>query len=304
MIEPPVWSGEQLEAGRKVGIAEFRRVRFEEPLEDYLEAFELYLGTADELLEATVDLSDLENQALGILSQKSSFLAFRYLAGPPISLDDLKTLAEADSLRPSVLRRDPALVRRLVETVLIGLDRGRFPWVQEQREPTEAERKAAVLASAALMATSRVGTKRRSDEKKRQEGRVEEALMDAHWEKVATRTIRTLADAPARGQFCRESKFGERKADFIARLWDDRILALECKVSNSATNSVKRLNNDAAVKAEIWRTDFGARQVVSAALLSGVYKLHNLENAQARGLTIFWAHDLGEMVAWMERTRG
>ena len=43
---------------------------------------------------------------------------------------------------------------------------------------------------------------------------------------------------------------------------------------------MKRLNNDAAVKAETWRTDFGTTQVVPAAVLSGVYKLHNLEEAQ------------------------
>jgi hypothetical protein len=66
---------------------------------------------------------------------------------------------------------------------------------------------------------------------------------------------------------------------------------------------VKRLNNDAAAKAEVWRQDFGAQQVVPAAVLSGVYKLHNLENAQERGLTLFWAHDLQPMLDWLHRTR-
>ena len=50
-------------------------------------------------------------------------------------------------------------------------------------------------------------------------------------------------------------------------------MPLECKVSNSSTNSVKRLNNDAAVKAETWRQDFGTVPIVPAAVLSGVYKL-------------------------------
>jgi hypothetical protein len=109
---------------------------------------------------------------------------------------------------------------------------------------------------------------------------------------VARRKVLTLTDAPEPGQFCGESYFGIRKADFLVRLWDSRIMPIECKVSNSATNSVKRLNNDAAAKAEAWSKDFGTRQVVPAAVLSGVYKLHNLEDAQARGLAIFWAHDL------------
>ncbi|HEU0078341.1 MAG TPA: XamI family restriction endonuclease [Longimicrobiaceae bacterium] len=275
----------------------------EEPLEDYLEAFEEYMGVTEDLLETTVDLTDLEGQALHILSDQGLTEAFRYLSGPPISLDDLKTLASAPSLHRKHLEKDPSLVRRIVQTVLIGLDRQRFPWLLEGREPSEAERSAAVLASAALMATRRVGTKRRSAGKREQEERVEAALLMAGMRRVPTRNITNLALAPEMGEFCRESMLGNRKADFVVRLWDQRILPIECKVSNSATNSVKRLNNDAAAKAEVWRQDFGARQVVPAAVLSGVYKLRNLEDAQARGLSLFWAHDLDVMLQWIEATR-
>src|SRR5207249_1486058 len=97
------------------------------------------------------------------------------------------------------------------------------------------------------------------------------ALLEANFSKVKTRRVRVLADAPAPGEFCRESMLGNRKADFILTLWDKRVMPIECKVSNSATNSVKRLNNDAAVKAVAWRHDFGATQIVPAAVLSGVY---------------------------------
>ncbi len=62
-------------------------------------------------------------------------------------------------------------------------------------------------------------------------------------------------------------------------------MPIECKVSNSATKSIKRLNNDAAVKAVSWRTDLGAANVVPPAVLSGVYKLRNLIDAQEKGLT-------------------
>lgn len=303
MIARPTYSPEELEKWRLQAIEEFRRVRMEEPLEDYLEAFEKYMGVTEDLLETTVDLTELEGQALHILSDQGLTEAFRYLSGPPISLDDLKTLASAPSLNRKQLEKDSSLVRRIVDTVLIGLDRHRFPWLIEGREPSEAERSAAVLASAALMATQRVGTKRRSASQKEQEARVEAALLGAGMRKVGTRNITNLALAPGMGEFCRESYLGPRKADFVVRLWDQRVMPIECKVSNSATNSVKRLNNDAAVKAEGWRQDFGALQVVPAAVLSGVYKLHNLEGAQARGLTLFWAHDLPVMLQWIAATR-
>jgi hypothetical protein len=304
MGDPVAWTSEELEEARLASIEDFRRERMEEPLEDYLEAFDDYLGATEHLLEATVDLTQLEGQALEILTDNDLREVFRYLAGPPISDDDLKTLAAAKSFSKRRLEGDPDLVRRIIATVFSGLDRRRFPWLPDDREPTEAERKAAVLASSAMMAMRRVSTRRRHAGKTRQEDRVEGALIGGGLSKVETRSVKgSLLEAPGPGEFCRESVLGSRKADFLVRLWDGRLMPIECKVSNSATNSVKRLNNDAAVKAEVWRSDFGTRQVVPTAVLSGVFKLHNLEEAQERGLTLFWAHDLGSLVHWISGSR-
>ena len=59
MIEPPLWTRDQLEADRVNAIGIFRKERMEEPLEDYLEAFDEYQGYIEELLETTVHLSQL-----------------------------------------------------------------------------------------------------------------------------------------------------------------------------------------------------------------------------------------------------
>jgi hypothetical protein len=134
-----------------------------------------------------------------------------------------------------------------------GLDRNRFPWVAEDREPTEAERGAAAMASAALIASRRVITARAHESKSEQ--LVKDRLIHESFTEVAPRDIPTLDQAPALGEFCGESLLGTRKADIVIRLWDRRVLALECKVSNSSTNSIKRLNNDAAVKAGIWLSE-------------------------------------------------
>lgn len=254
-------------------------------------------------MESTVDLAELGDHALSILTDSRMFEAFRYLAGPPISLDDLKVLADAKTISPSRLTADPVLVKRLVDIVLLGLDRRRFPWVTESREPTESEKSAAIVASAALVAAQRVATDRRSEGKTEQERRVEEMLLTERFEKVPTRPVNTLADAPALGQFCRECVLVTRKADLLVGLWDGRLMPIECKVSNSSTNSIKRLNNDAAIKAEFWRKDLGEVNVVPTAVLSGVYALKHLVEVQRRGLTVFWAHDLSKLAAWIESTR-
>lgn len=304
MIEPPIWTSEQLEADRLKSSAAFSKERLEEPLEDYLEAFDEYQGYVEEVLETTVDLSNLEAPALDVLGDQHLLEAFRYLAAPPISEDDLKVLADARSLAKGTLQKSPELVQRLIGVVRQVLDRRRFAWVVENREPTEAERDAAVMASAALLAASKTQTRRRTLGKEQQEAMVKEALKGLGFTEVPSRKIPNISHAPNAGEFCGESVLGNRKGDIIVRLWDQRLMPIECKVSNSSTNSVKRLNNDAAVKASSWKVDFGLRQVVPSAVLGGVYKLHNLLDAQSRGLTIFWAHDLTHLTDWIANTKG
>jgi XamI restriction endonuclease len=302
MIVPPRWTQEELKTERAKAQEVFRQERIQEPLEDYLEAFDQYQGVVEELLETTIDLSTLDETALSVLTEPALLEAFRYLAGPPISKDDLKVLSDA-VLSPGRLKNNPEMVKRVIEVVRAGLDRRRFPWVAERRDPTEAERSAAVLASAALIATSRVGTARRNVGKERQERLVRDALIGAGMSLVPNREVKTISQAPRPGEFCGESLLGKRKADLIIGLYDQRIMATECKVSNSSTNSVKRLNNDAAAKAEEWLDEFGRANIVPTAVLSGVYKTHNLVNAQDRGLTLFWAHDIARMVEWIRATR-
>lgn len=274
-----------------------------EPLEQYLDAFDEYRGTVEDLLEATVDLSQLADLAVDVVSDPAFQEALRYLAGPPISQADLKTLADVESLAASRIRADPEIARRIVETVLLGLDRRRFSWVAEGREPAPAEREAAALASAALWASQRISTNRRMEGKAEQEAAVRDRLTEAGFEEVSARPIRNLSEAPGPGEFCRETIFGSRKADLVVALWDGRKMPLECKVSGSELNSIKRLNNDAAVKAETWLREFGSLSVVSAAVLAGVFKRRHLIYAQERGLTLWWAHKLDALAEWVEETR-
>ena len=302
-LAPPRWSAERLEADVAAAVESFRHERGREPLDHYPAHVDECLGTMEELIELTVDLTQLRERAVEVVTDPGLLEALRFVAGPFISVDDLRVIART-TLAPTRLRADPGAAERIVDSVLAGIDERRFAWVREGREPDEAERQAAVLASATLMATERIRTLRRSEAKSTQEGAVAEALIAAGFARVERpRAIRTLEDAPAPGEFCDEVDFGGRKADLVVGLWDRRRMPLECKVSNSMTNSFKRVNNDAAMKAVGWLRAFGEDQVVPAAVLSGVFKPASLESAQARGLTVFWAHRLDELVEWIGRTR-
>lgn len=290
------------------GAAESRRLfrdeRLKEPLERWKTAFAQYetqfqqlfdkYGIANPVSLSPAQVAEIFREQLGD--------ALRYMAGPPISADDLKVLAEA-SLAPNILAGDAAQAQRILDTIVLAVDPSRFPWVAAGRAPTDAEKSAAILASAALITAQRVSTDRRNEGKEVQESAVKAYLKGLGFTEVPTRTIRTLTDAPGLGEFCGEALVGSRKADVPVRLYDGRLMPIECKVSNSSTNSVKRINNDAAVKAGIWHREFGTNQVVPTAILSGVFKVHNLIQAQTGGLTMFWAHELLALGTFIESTK-
>ena len=302
MIFPPRWTEEELRIDRQTAIDLFRDERTAEPLHAYLAAYDAYSSLVRSFLDKTDDLANLRSVGVRLLTDADLSNVLRYIPGPPISLDDLKTVADATLSRKRV-NSDSAMVERIVEIVLNGIDCLRFPWVQESRPATDVERHSAIVATAALMATRKTETLRRGKGKKEQEAKVEQYLYQAGLEQVPTRPIATLADAPKAGEFCGETMIGPAKADFIIGLWDRRTMAIECKVSNSALNSIKRLNHDAGAKAEAWLKDFGTRSLVPTAVLSGVYNLKSLTEAQDRNLTLFWAHDLEKMIGWIAKTK-
>jgi len=302
MIEPPIWSAAELDADRSRSEEVFRQRRMTEPLERYLAHFETSRDAVVSLLEQTVDLASLTERAGAILGDATLLDAVRYVTAPPVSVDDWKVVAEA-SLSRTRWAKDPAMLARLMQVIRDGLDRRRFPWIREQREASEAERDAAILATAALLATRKAETERRGSDRVQQEGLVAEALRSAGWRETPPRPVQSPDEEPGRGCFTRESLYGKRKADFIVHLHDGRVLLIECKVSNSSTNSVKRLNNDAAAKAAQWLDDHGRQHVVPAAVLAGVYKLHNLLNAQQSGLCLFWSHRIEQLTSWIVAAR-
>ncbi|MGH7061035.1 MAG: XamI family restriction endonuclease [Stellaceae bacterium] len=283
----------------------FRAQRKDEPRAVYAEFFESFVpvfrSLIDRSLPALAETLHEANRELiaAIVADKSSRMAFRYLAGPPISEDDLKTLASS-RLSAGALRTDQEQAERVREVVLSTIDPYRFPWIEAGRPATEREREIAVISSAALLASQRVGTRRRGDAKKQQEDDVKRLLRSIAFTEVAPREIRLLEDAPAPGEFCGEGKLGDTRADLVVRMLDRRCLAVECKVSNSAVNSFKRVNHEALGKARRWLNQFGTAGVVPSAVLSGVFKPENLAAAQQGGLYLFWSHQLDDLREFIE----
>ncbi|MBX9661107.1 MAG: XamI family restriction endonuclease [Nitrospiraceae bacterium] len=304
MVIPPQWSEKQLKAEADRARALFRQERLQEPLKKWTKTFDIYEQQFQQLFGeyGLANPDALNTDHLVDILKHHLDDALRYLTGPPISADDLAVLADT-SLSPSVLLKDREAAERVLATLRQAIDPRRFPWLVEGRLPSREEKSAAIIASATLVTAQRVSTDRRNEGKRTQEEAVMTFLKRIGFKEVRSRSITTLPDAPEPGEFCRESLVGSRKADIPVRLYDGRLMSIECKVSNSATNSVKRLNNDAAAKAQKWIEEFGTQQIVPVAVLSGVFKVKNLVQAQNSDLTLFWAHKLPAMRNFIMRTR-
>lgn len=136
-----------------------------------------------------------------------------------------------------------------------------------------------------------------------QEDAVKAELVARGFVEVPRRNIRHIGDAPNPGEFCPESLLGTTRGDVIVTLRDRRVMAIECKASNSSVNSFKRLNHEALGKAAKWTQGFGPLHVVPAAVLSGVFAPANVEAAQGAGLAIYWQNRIADLGDFLEAAR-
>ncbi len=245
MRAPQRWSDQELAADAKEARAVFRKTRLEEPLQRWVDTFDAHKAQFERLLSqfGLAHPANLTAPRVAEVFAEHLDEALRYLTGPPISADDLKVLAETQSLSSAALLKDEASAARIAEIILRTIDPRRFPWVKENRVPKPPKRAAAVLASAALLAAQKLATFRRNISKRAQEQAVKLHLREVGLKEVNARTIRIFDEASKPGEFCGESLVGNNKADIPVRLHDGRLLAIECKSSNSAVNSFKRVNH-------------------------------------------------------------
>lgn len=294
---PPNWSAEQLEEARKVAIARFVQQRLDESVDEYRGRFEQCAAIVRQLFARTDDLQRFA--AADLVAAPHLMEAARFLCAPPVSADDLNSLC---GYRVTNRRTIATAAADAAVTVLRALfDPLRLAWLAEQRAPTDEERTSAIAWTAGIWASELQRTSRRTTASHRQEEAVVSTLVEVGFSESPRRSIQIVDDLP-RGTFCHEALLDGAKCDVPVRLADGRLLAIECKDSNSGTNSVKRLIRESGGKARAWRNAFG-QQVLPTVVLSGVYKLNNLLEAQADyGIAIFWEHELEPLKALLLRS--
>lgn len=302
----PYWSEAQIEEHIATSSGLFRDRRLQEPLNTYLEAF-------DELQKANYyvirNLKGLFGKPVNpvllasMMVNKWRLMALRYLVSPPISEDDLRTLIGAN-LAWKEIERSAKRARAIRDVIRQGLDPHRFPWIGKKVEPTKEEVRAAILASCALAAAQCAQTSRRNLDGFTLEGEVRNVFQAAGMKPIhLPRMGVTDQDQIRPGEYSRGScQLQGDKADIVARLFDKRLLAIECKSSNSAVNSIKRINKEVVKKCNHWSGAFG-QVLISAGVIQGVFGQSAIIAAQDERVVLFWGHDLDTLRKFVVGTK-
>jgi hypothetical protein len=296
---PQVFTISELDAQAGIALGQFVQTRLAEGTGPYRRWFARNRPLVARLFAATNNLRGMDAEAL--CAAPALIEAARYLAGPPLSEDDLDTLSRSSVSKRTQL--DAEAAARAVQTLKAFLDPLRCPWLASGVGPSAADVRKAIDWTASLWAVEKCRTSRRRQSSAAQEREVADLLLGAGIaEEIGLRRIAALDDIPRR-RFCREIRLGPAKTDPGVRLADGRLMAIECKVTNSALNSVRRLNREVGGKAEGWRRLYG-QQVITAAVLSGVFRVGNLAQAQDAGVFLFWSHDLAPLHEFVQATCG
>ena len=170
---PPRWTPDELAECAAAAAAQFRHERLavtDSWTGHYDKArakFALLFDTLGDMQQGAINDANL-SEAYGMGLGE----ALRYLAGPPISDDDLRVIAGVESLAPGVLTSDADALRQVFSVIARVIDPHRFPWMKAGTAPTPQQRDAALLASSVLLAAQRIATERRNEGKDSQEAKV------------------------------------------------------------------------------------------------------------------------------------
>lgn len=303
---PRVWTDEELAHEAQTALDEFVDRRLAEPGTKYIAHVEARRSAILRLFKTLtgIDSKNPDPQTVRqVILDEEMFAALRYVAGPPISEDDLGVLITRSTKRPTKgdFRASDALTQEVLKLICRLADPYRFPWIKERRAARPGEVRDAIRATMTLHAAMTLQTERRGYGKEI-ERRLEQRLIELDFKKVTPRNGGNIDEPvhyPVFPEFYTVCNVYSRQIDLLIALPKGRLIAVEAKDSSSAINSKKRVLNDTGAKAEQFSRAAG-KTILTVGLLSGVFTLPDLKSAQDKGLYLVWAHDLDGFVEWIK----
>lgn len=264
--------------------------------EALLEARLLIIGA----LRASNCLTDVG----GALARSGAYmLVFRHLMAPPTSQDQFKLIC-GDWPKNSEKSGTPVKVdaAAAVESSFHAWRSPSLtPWLLTERQPTRRELERLLNTISPLIASQRLATARRNRLALKQEQDLITRLEGLGWTRRKSKMIDSQAPLAVK-EFMHKARFasgvsGRAEVDIALGLPKTVVLAMECKVTNDETNSVKRIN-DVVKKANAWKDHWG-NFVQPAALLQGVVKMSDIRGLLDKNIHVFWSHRLDLFEEWL-----
>lgn len=229
---------------------------------------------------------------------------FRHILAPPVSQDQFKLLcpiySKAKENRGTPMSKAEA--DAVAKTISISRNHRLTKWLDRTTKPRPAEIRALLHTVAPLLSYQSVATMRRNHLAAQQEREVIELLAGKGWQQLSAGVIQTLTDVPTK-HFAHKTRFATttlpQEVDIACGMGQTVVLAMECKVTNDQTNSVKRVN-DVLKKAKAWQDHWGSF-VQTAALLQGVIAYKDVNRLLAANVKVFWSHRLDDFSAWIDQ---
>ena len=262
------------------------------------------IAASNQLVDAALLASDqLRDIGAGLSQSAAHMRVFRHALAPPKSQDQFKILCKewpkTSEKRGVGLKK--AIASSCAEIISAWLDKRACPWLSENREPTAQELWAFKSALSALIASQEVSTATRNRLAATQESQVVTLLLEAAWTRLPSKLIDKRGEVPVQ-HFMHKTRFATgtstpQEVDIACGLPNALVLAMECKVTNDGTNSVKRIN-DVLKKANAWRAHYG-NFIQTAAMLQGVIKPKDVERLIDADVKVFWSHDISDFGSWL-----
>lgn len=273
------------------------------------EDWHLALRNARSLVAAALrDSSYLSDISRALQQNGGHMLAFRHFMAPPKSQDQFKL--RCSSWSKGSENNSRPVKPDVADKVAVVFDEWRDPaigrWLARNGKPTRADLRETLLRASTLIAHKGVETQQRNRLANAQEMAVVQLLEAKGWTRLPSSMIdRRAAIAPK--HFMHKTRFATKTAapqevDIACGLRDSFVVAMECKVTNDETNSVKRVN-DVLKKATAWDAHWGSF-VETAALLQGVIKAKDVQRLTDGGVQVFWSHDLDKFGEWLDSRLG
>lgn len=258
----------------------------------------------DQIASALRASAYLSNVAAALQVSGSHTLVLRNLCAPPISQDQFCLICPTwIKQREKTGRPLPSEEAQAVaDTFEARRSHPLTAWLDAGRTPTRREVQRLLWSLAPLIAAQQVQTIQRIRAATAQESAVIAMLDGLGWVRQRGSLLDTRAALPLR-HYMHKTRYATasgtpQEVDLALGLGRTIVLAMECKVSNDRTNSVKRVN-DVLKKATAWHTHWGSF-VRTAALLQGVIGASDVWRLLDGGVEVFWSHELPRFQSWLD----